>query len=71
MRVRVWLALVFVGAIAACASPEAGRGRGGGRGADPGNHAALVQVHAGAKIYYRTPCRTIKVKCSGVATSGT
>jgi len=71
MMVRAWVALVLLGAATACASPEAGRGRGGGPGADPGNHAAVVEVHAGAKIYYRTPCRTIKVKCSGVATSGT
>ena len=71
MMVRAWVALVLLTAVAACASPEAGRGRGGGPGADPGNHGAVVEVHAGAKIYYRTPCRTVKVKCSGVATSGT
>ena len=71
MMVRAWVALVLMVSIAACASPEARRVRGGGLGADPGNHAAVVEVHGGAKIYYRTPCRTIKVKCSGVATSGT
>ena len=49
----------------ACASPEATRTRGGGPGADPGNHGAVVQLHAGAKVYHKTPCRTIKVKCSG------
>ena len=71
MMVRAWVALVLLAAVAACASPETGRARGGGPGADPGNHGAVVEVHAGAKIYYRTPCRTVKVKCSGVATSGT
>lgn len=54
--------------VAACAtSPEAARARGGGPGADPGNHGSIVQVHAGNKIYYKTPCRTPKVKCSGPA----
>ncbi|HLZ45067.1 MAG TPA: hypothetical protein VKQ05_05245 [Gemmatimonadales bacterium] len=56
-------ALVAFGA--ACASPEATRTRGGGPGADPGNHGTVVQLHAGAKIYHKTPCRTVKVKCSG------
>ncbi len=51
--------------VAACASPEAARTRGGGPGADPGNHGAVVQLHAGAKMYHKTPCRTVKVKCSG------
>jgi hypothetical protein len=49
----------------ACASPEAARVRGGGPGADPGNRRVTVQLHAGAKMYYHTPCRTAKVKCSG------
>jgi hypothetical protein len=66
MKRRVRLALCVLGVgIAACASPEAARTRGGGPGADPGNHGAVVQLHAGAKIYHRTPCRTPKVKCSG------
>jgi len=68
---RWWMLLVAAG-IAACASPEAARARGGGPGADPGNHGAVVQVHAGNKIYYKTPCRTAKVKCSGpVQAAGT
>lgn len=62
--------LVFVACALAvgswgCSSPEAARTRGGGPGADPGNHGAVVQLHAGAKIYHKTPCRTPKVKCSG------
>jgi hypothetical protein len=62
---RGWqLALILTG-VAACASPEASRARGGGPGADLGNHDRVAQLHAGAKMYYRTPCRTVKVKCSG------
>jgi hypothetical protein len=63
------LALLLIG-LAACASPEATRARGGGSGADPGNHGSVTQLHAGAKMYYKTPCRTVKVKCSGPKPSG-
>ena len=43
-------------AIFGCSSPEAERTRGGGRGADVGNHpAGPVQIHAGASMYYETP----------------
>ena len=63
---------LVLAAVTACASsPEASRARGGGAGADPGNHGAVVQVHAGDKIYYKTPCRTVKVKCSGPGQVGT
>ncbi|HYT82197.1 MAG TPA: hypothetical protein VEK86_02010 [Gemmatimonadales bacterium] len=63
---RSWPALLLLLGLAACAtSPEAARTRGGGPGADPGNHDRITAVHAGAKMYYRTPCRTVKVKCSG------
>ena len=66
MRARTLVAACAVGiSLMACASPEATRTRGGGPGADLGNHGAVVQVHAGAKMYHRTPCRTVKVKCSG------
>ena len=71
MRARWWMLLVAAG-IAGCASPEAARARGGGPGADPGNHGAVVQMHAGNKMYYKTPCKTAKVKCSGpVPAAGT
>jgi hypothetical protein len=59
-----WLVLVAFGLVG-CASPEASRVRGGGPGGDVGNHDRVAELHAGAKIYYRTPCRTVKVKCSG------
>jgi hypothetical protein len=66
MRARTLVAACAVGiSLMACASPEATRTRGGGPGADLGNHGAVVQLHAGAKMYHRTPCRTAKVKCSG------
>ena len=57
--------VVLLAGLAACASPEARRQRGGGPGADPGNHDAVTRLHAGARMYYRTPCRTVKVKCTG------
>jgi hypothetical protein len=59
-----WFAILLTG-LAGCASPEATRVRGGGPGADVGNHGARTQLHQGARMYYRTPCRTVKVKCSG------
>jgi hypothetical protein len=59
-----WFAILLTG-LAGCASPEATRVRGGGPGADVGNHGASTQLHQGARMYYRTPCRTVKVKCSG------
>ena len=65
MTARWWMPVVAVGVAACAASPEAARTRGGGPGADPGNHGAIVQMHAGNKPYYKTPCRTPKVKCSG------
>src|SRR5438132_13575616 len=63
-RYRWWLVLTLAG-LAGCASAEATRVRGGGPGADLGNHDRVAELHAGAKIYYRTPCRTVKVKCTG------
>lgn len=52
-------------ALTACASPEAARNRGGGPGADVGNRRVPVEIHAGAKPFYRTPCVTDPVKCTG------
>ena len=49
--------------LAACASPEAGRVRGGGSGADTGNHGRPVELHAGAGSFTGTPCR-LPVPCS-------
>ena len=49
--------------VSACASPEAGRVRGGGSGADVGNHGSPIELHAGAGPFARTPCR-LPVACS-------
>ena len=50
---RIGCALLF---LAGCASPEAGRLRGGGPGADIGNRGRVAQFHAGARPYFATPC---------------
>ena len=66
MNARCLVPLIAAGVVAGCAtSPEAARVRGGGPGADPGNHGAVLEVHAGNEVYYKTPCKTPKVKCSG------
>jgi hypothetical protein len=57
--------LNFIGLLAACASPEAARSRGGGPGADIGNRRAVVEMHAGAKPYHDTACATKPVRCQG------
>jgi hypothetical protein len=60
--------LGFAGAllsVPACRSPEAGRIRGGGPGADIGNRGPVVEFHAGAHPYYKTPCLTKPVPCDG------
>lgn len=62
---RLAMAGVAVLALGACASPEAGRARGGGRGADANNRNAVVQMHAGSKMYYKTPCLMPDDECTG------
>jgi hypothetical protein len=47
--------LLVAGGALACTSPEATRSRGGGAGADVGNHGkGAIQIHAGDQIYYGT-----------------
>jgi hypothetical protein len=58
-------ALLTLLLLAACASPEAVRSRGGGRGADVGNHGRPVKFHAGARPYYETRCVTEPAVCKG------
>jgi hypothetical protein len=54
MRITIAaLGLFFI--MAACASPEANRARGGGPGGDKGNRGDVVEMHAGAEPYYKTP----------------
>jgi hypothetical protein len=47
--------LVVLSALAACTSPETGRTRGGGPGADVGNRTKFVRMHEGADPFYKTP----------------
>ena len=47
--------LVAMCVIVACASPETGRARGGGPGADIGNRTKVVKMHEGADPFYKTP----------------
>ena len=51
--------------LSACTSPEAGRTRGGGPGADVKNWHHPVELHAGAEIYHDTHCVTEPVECHG------
>jgi len=52
-----WIAALLVAAAGlGCTSPEATRTRGGGPGADVGNHPrGPVELHAGARTYSGTP----------------
>ena len=71
---RVREAIGLVGAVivlGGCVSPESRRTRGGGPGADIKNRDAVVQMHAGSKMYYETPCLLPEESCTGPApTSG-
>lgn len=53
------LALITVAALvfylAACASPETTRTRGGGPGADVGNRGQVVEMHEGSQPFWKTP----------------
>ena len=51
---------------AACASPEATRTRGGGPGADVGNHATSINLHGSGPggMFYETPTRGQAVRVS-------
>ena len=56
--IRRWCSIVVLlmaGVALGCTSPETSRSRGGGAGADAGNHPrGAVQIHAGADMYHRT-----------------
>ena len=47
--------LTVICVLAACASPETGRPRGGGPGADIGNRTKVIRMHEGADPFYKTP----------------
>ena len=53
MRRLLWL-LLALGAWA-CGSPEAGRTRGGGPGADVGNHGSPMEIHGATDMFRETP----------------
>ncbi len=55
MRHTAIIFLAVVCALAACTSPESGRPRGGGQGADVGNRIKFVRMHEGADPFYKTP----------------
>jgi hypothetical protein len=50
----IMLAMAF-SVLTSCTSPEAGRTRGGGPGADVGNRGKVVQMHEGSKPFEKTP----------------
>lgn len=53
---REWALVCALALLLAACSPEASRVRGGGPGADTGNRAAEVQLHAAtSQAYYGTP----------------
>ena len=57
--IKPWLRSIGIALAAAaifgCTSPEAERTRGGGPGADVGNHPVRpVELHGGANMYYGT-----------------
>jgi hypothetical protein len=55
-RWRGVVALLVAGLAVACTSPESTRSRGGGPGADVGNHPrGPVELHAGARMFAGTP----------------
>ena len=55
MGLKPLIFLAIVCTLAACASPETGRPRGGGPGADVGNRTKVVRMHEGADPFYKTP----------------
>ena len=66
MRTYGYLLLVVLSAgMFGCSSPEAGRVRGGGPGADIGNRGATVQLHGDVppeqRMFYQTPRKSLSV----------
>ena len=51
----VLISMLLAGVVTGCTSPEATRTRSGGPGADVGNTAKEVEMHAGSRPYYATP----------------
>ena len=55
MNLTLTMLLIAFTALAACDSPEATRTRGGGPGADIGNHDEVVEMHEGSRPFWETP----------------
>jgi hypothetical protein len=55
VSVAIIVLLTLLVYLAACASPEMTRTRGGGPGADPGNRGKIMRIHEGAKPFEKTP----------------
>jgi hypothetical protein len=66
-RARICAVSIALAALAAtaCRSPEAARVRGGGPGADVKNRDPVVQMHAGSRMYFKTPCLLPEERCTG------
>lgn len=62
---RVRFAVGLLAMCAACYSPEGRRVRGGGPGGDVQNRDPIVQLHAGSRMYHKTPCLLPNDKCTG------
>lgn len=61
-----WLILATIGTAAlACQGPEAERQRGGGPGGDIRNRPPVVEMHAGSRMYFETPCLLPEEECTG------
>jgi hypothetical protein len=60
---KIALRLLLIGCVGAagCGSPEATRTR-GGRGADVGNRPEVVEMHEGARPFWKTPDRIATVE---------
>jgi hypothetical protein len=58
MRIRLTMLLIGCAAFSSCVSPETTRTRGGGPGADVGNHGRDIKMHEGSDPFWKTPQRT-------------
>jgi hypothetical protein len=61
MKIALRLLLIGCVGVAGCGSPEATRTR-GGRGADVGNRPEVVEMHEGARPFWKTPDRIAAVE---------
>ena len=55
MNIAVILLTALSFCLVGCASPETGRTRGGGPGADMGNRNKFVEMHEGSQPFWKTP----------------